>query len=67
MKLSQNFSCIKFVRKYPSYEKILREVKKTMEITLVNTNGKKQCTIKRVLKQCLLKIGNKVVEVGCTQ
>jgi hypothetical protein len=32
------------VRKYPSYKKILREVKKVMKISLVHTNGKKKCS-----------------------
>jgi hypothetical protein len=34
----------KFVRKYPSCKKVLREVKKIMKISLVNTNGKKRCS-----------------------
>jgi hypothetical protein len=34
------------VRKYPSYKKILREVKKVMKISLVHTNGKKECSTK---------------------
>jgi hypothetical protein len=33
------------VRKYPSCQKVLREVKKIMKISLVNTNGKKRCTL----------------------
>jgi hypothetical protein len=32
------------VRKYPSCEKILREVKKVMKISLVNINEKKECS-----------------------
>jgi hypothetical protein len=31
----------KIVRKYPPCKKVLREVKKIMKISLVNTNGKK--------------------------
>jgi hypothetical protein len=38
IKLSRNFSCIIF----PSYKKILREIKKVMKISLVHTNGKKE-------------------------
>jgi hypothetical protein len=33
------------VRKYPSCKKILREVKKVMKISLVHTNGKKECSL----------------------
>jgi hypothetical protein len=36
------------VRKYPSYKKILREVKKVMKISLVHTNEKKECTVGEV-------------------
>jgi hypothetical protein len=32
------------VRKCPSCKKILKEVKKIMKISFVNTNGKKQCS-----------------------
>ena len=32
------------MRKYPSCEKILREVKKVMKISLVNINEKKECS-----------------------
>jgi hypothetical protein len=42
IKLSQNFSCI------TSYKKLLREVKKIMKINLINSNGKKQCTLLNV-------------------
>jgi hypothetical protein len=35
----------KFVRKYPSLKKLLREVKKIMKISLANTDGKKRCNL----------------------
>ena len=34
----------KFVRKYSSCKKILREVRKVMKISLVYTNEKKECS-----------------------
>jgi hypothetical protein len=34
------------VRNYPSCKKILREVKKVIKISLVHTNGKKECSTK---------------------
>jgi hypothetical protein len=43
------------VRKYPSCKKILREVKKVMKISLVHTNGKKECSEVKDMKSDVLR------------
>jgi hypothetical protein len=37
------------MRKYPSCKKVLKEVKKIMKISLVNTNEKKRCILVRYI------------------